>query len=150
MVSVYEFDSEKEAIDALNREGRRLKYIAIKVWRAYLASYKPTKYVRTRKSQRGIKLGKVKKLSDDTFGIELTFVDDLMYHDSVIRKSEPKGHAIMLISSGWKVKKGKHRNIKNFGYFKGIDYLAQVEKEFEKSKHKGISLEIQWSGKAYK
>lgn len=149
-MELFEFDSDKEAIKALESEGRRLKYIALKAWRKYLSSYKPRVYVRTRKSQRGIKLGKVKKIGVDSYGIELTFVDDLMYHDSVINSREPKGHSIMLISNGWKVKKGKHRDIENFGYFEGIDYLGTVEKEFNRGKKKGVDLEIQWSGKTLK
>lgn len=148
MMALYEFDSEKEAIKALEAEGRRLKYIAIKIWRQYLSSYQPKQYVRTRKSQKSIKLGKVKRLDGDTFGIELTFQNDLTYHDSVFGKSQPRGHAIMLISTGWKVKKGKHKDIYRFGYYEGFDYLGKVEQAFNSGKHKGISLEIQWSGKA--
>lgn len=147
---LFEFDSEKEAIRVLEAEGRRLKYIAIKVWRQYLASYQPKQYVRTRKSQKSIKLGKVKRLDGDTFGIELTFQNDLTYHNSVIGKDQPQGHSIMLISTGWKVKRGKHKDVYRFGYYEGFDYINKVKEAFEATKHKGISLEVQWSGKALK
>lgn len=148
--NTFEFDSEEEAIRALKSEGKRLLDIAIKIWRQYLASYKPKKYVRKGNSEKSIKLGKVKKLDDDTLGIELTFEDDLTYHDSVIDKEKyPQGHSIMLISEGWKVKKGKHKNVYRFGYYEGYDYIGKVQRAFEQSKHKGITLEVQWAGEKF-
>ena len=150
MLSNFEFDSELEAIRALESEGRRLLFIAIKIWRQYLASYKPKEYVRTRKSQKSIKLGKVKRLEDDTLGIELTWEDDLAYHDSVITDGKPQGHSIMLISEGWKVRKGKHTDVYRFGYYEGFDYLSKVEEAFNNGKHNGITLEIRWAGKPFR
>lgn len=147
---VYEFHSEEEAIKVLQAEGKRLEQIALKVWRQYLASYKPEMYIRTGKSENGIKLKQVKKIDSDTLGIELTFQDNLMYHDSVFGGSQPKGHSIMLISSGWAVNKGWHRNIPNFGYKEGFNYLGKVVEAFEAVKHEGITLEVQWSGKYLK
>ena len=149
------FDSDEEAIRVLSAEGRKLEDCCKKVWRQYLASYKPKTYAvhltgvkgrRTNNSLNSIKLGKVKKISDDEYGIEVTFRNDLAYHNSVIGSSQPKGHAIMLIIFGWKVKKGKHRNIEHFGYRQGYDYLGKVEKMYNKIKDKRISLEIQWLG----
>jgi len=149
-MAIFQFDSEKEAILALEKEGRRLKYIALKIWRKYLSEYQPKKYVRTRRSQKAIKLGMVKPLGNDTFGIELTFDNDLTYHNSVVDKNKyPQGHSIMLISEGWKVKRGKHKDTYRFGYFEGIDYIGRVVREFNNGKHKGISLEVQWAGKLY-
>jgi len=141
------FNSDQEAIKALEAEGRKLKYIAIKVWRRYLASYKPVFYVRTRKSQKSIKLGKVKKVGLNEYGIEVTYDNGLVYHDSVIGKEQPQGHAIMLISTGWTVKKGCHKNIKHFGYRDGFNYLGKVQEEYDKVKDARINLEIQWIGK---
>lgn len=155
----YAFDTEVEAILALQAEGRRLKYIALKVWRQYLASYKPKEYAfhltgitgkRTRNTQRGIKLGRVKKLDDSTFGIELTFEDDLMYHESAFGSKYQKGHSIMLISEGWQVKRGWHKDIENFGYFEGINYIEKVKEAFIKDAKKGITLEVQWAGSEFK
>lgn len=151
------FDSEEEAIRVLRLEGKKLEDCCKKVWNLYLASYTPTEYAshkegysagqRTMASLDSIKLGVVKKISKDEYGIEVTFRNKLAYHDSVIGKSQPQGHAIMLISFGWKVKKGSHRKIKHFGYRQGYDYLGKVEKMYNKVKDKRISLEIQWLGK---
>jgi phosphoglucomutase len=149
--SNFEFASEQDAIRALESEGKRLLRIARQVWRAYLTSYQPKSYVRTNNSDKAIKLGKVKKLDDDTLGIELTWQDDLTYHDSVVSSTgKPKGHSIMLISEGWKVKKGKHKDVYRFGYYEGFDYLAKVEQAFNSGKHAGISFEIQWAGQKFK
>lgn len=145
--------SEQETRKLLEAEGRRLKYIAIKLWRKYLASYEPKKYARTRKSQRGIKLGKVIRIDGNTLGIELTFENDLMYHDSVIKGSSKKGHSVMLISDGWhskKLEKKIKRKVYRFTYFEGTGYLYQVYKEYMGRKPVGITLETQWSGKVYK
>lgn len=159
---IFQFDSEEEAIKVLQAEGRRLKYIALKLWRKYLSEYQPKKYAkhltgeagkRTRDTQRGIKLGKVKKIDGDTLGIELTFENDLMYHESVFGSSKPQGHSIMLISEGWHSKKLERklkRRIERFTYFEGIDYLARLKEEFESGKHQGITLEIQWAGSEFK
>jgi len=142
------FDSEEEASRVLQAEGRKLTKIAIKVWRQYLGSYTPKKYIRTNKSMFSIKLKKVKKIDADTLGIEVTFENDLVYHDSIFGKGHKQGHAVMLISSGWRVKKGRHKDIENFGYKEGFDYLGKVKQAYEAVRDKRISFEIQWSGKS--
>lgn len=146
MANILAFDTETEARIALEKEARKLKYIALKVWRKYLSSYTPKVYVRTRKSQSSIQIGKIKKLNENELGIEIQFINDLVYHDSVIGSSQPKGHAVMLISTGWKVKKGKHKDIYRFGYYEGFDYLGKVQQEYNAIKDKRIELEIKWSG----
>ena len=146
MVNPFQFETDAEAKRVLKQEGRRLEQIAKKVWNGYLGSYSPKMYVRTGKSQKSIKLNNVFRVDENTWGIELTFQNDLTYHDSVFGKSQPKGHSIMLISSGWKVRKGWHKKIHRFGYYGGFDYLGKVIKEFNNGKHKGIELEVQWSG----
>lgn len=149
--SNFYFSSEAEAKKVLEAEGKRLRDISIKVWRKYLASYQPTVYARTGDSEKGINIGIVKNVGTDTWGIEVTFKNDLMYHDSVVKgkKQHPQGHSIMLISSGWHSKKleSKIGVRKHFTKYKGFNYLGQVVKEFNAKKHKGISLELQWSGK---
>ena len=149
------FETEEEAIKVLELEGRKLKYCAIKVWRSYMQSYQPSKYaehltgqdgVRTKRALQSIKLGKVKKYSKDEFSIEVTFVNKLAYHDSVFGREYPQGHAIMLISSGWKVKRGWHKKIKHFGYYRGFDYLGKVQKMYDGMRDNRVSLEIQWLG----
>ena len=157
MAELFQFDSEAEAKLVLKQEGKRLEGIAKKVWNSYLATYQPKVYAehlkgkgkngRTGRSAKSIKLKPVHKIDANTWGIELTFLNDLVYHESAIKGSHPKGHSIMLISSGWKVKRGKHRKIHRFGYFEGFDFLGKVVKEFNDTKHKGIELEVQWSGK---
>lgn len=149
-MAIYEFETDAEAKRVLLQEGRRLKFIARKVWHEYQLSYQPEMYVRTGNTIKSIKLGNVFRIDADTWGIELTFQNDLVYHDSVIGKKHPKGHSIMLISSGWKVGKGWHKNIHRFGYYEGFDYIGKVIKEFNDGKHKGINLELQWSGKYLK
>ena len=160
MASPFEFETDAEAKRVLREEGKRLKKIARKVWLEYEGSYTPSKYVRTGNSLKSIKLGNVFKVDDNTWGIELTFQNDLAYHNSVLKsksgKKHKKGHSIMLISSGWIVKKGKHKNIYRFGYYEsksgyqGFDYIGKVVNEFNSGKHQGISLEVQWSGKYLK
>lgn len=147
----------REAIRLLEAEGRRLKYIAIKLWRKTMDEYSPKKYAvhltgvegkRTRNSQRAIKLGKVKALPDGTYGIELTWENELVYHDSVVKGGQ-KGHAVMLISDGWHSRKLEKRmgRIERFTYFEGTGYLYRVYKEYMKGKPNSIILDTQWSGK---
>lgn len=148
--SALESLSEQETKKLLEAEGRKLKYIAIKLWRKYIGSYQPKVYKRTRASQRGIKLGKVKKIAPNQWGIELTWENDLMYHKSYLPNSNKKGHSVMLISDGWKAKKLERilgHPVYRFTYFEGTGYLYQVYKEYMKSAPKTITLETQWSGK---
>lgn len=149
------FENEAEAIKVLTAEGKKLEKICRKVWRSYLDSYKPKVYaehltnrqgVRTMHSLDSISLGNVKKIGEDEFGIEVTFKNKLAYHESVFGNNQPKGHAIMLISSGWKVKKGKHKGVARFGYFDGFDYLGKVKEQYDAVRDKRISLDIQWLG----
>lgn len=145
--------SEQQAKKALLAEGKRLEAIAIKLWRKYLASYTPVKYVRHGNSEKAIKLGKVKRISPTQFGIELTWDNGLVYHDSVIPKSKKKGHSVMLISDGWHSKKLERkigRSVPRFTYFGGTGYLYQVYKAYMASAPQGITLETQWSGRVTK
>lgn len=149
--------SEEQAIRVLRREGKRLERIAKKVWRQYCESYKPKVYAehlgsrgrRTGRAERGIKLKtRIIKVDGNHLGMEVTFENSLMYHPSVF--GQKQGHAIMLISSGWKVKKGKHKDVYRFGYYEGFDYIGKVQQAFEAGKERGITLEVQWSGKYLK
>ena len=145
--------SEEEAKRLLRAEGQRLKEIAIKKWRQYLASYTPKMYVRTGNSEKAIKLGDVKRISPTEWGIELTWENSLAYHDSVLPNSNKKGHAVMLISSGWHAKKLEKiygKRVYRHTYFEGTGYLYQVYKEYMKSAPKTVTLDVQWSGKAVK
>ncbi|AYP68257.1 virion structural protein [Bacillus phage vB_BcoS-136] len=149
--------SEAQARRVLQEEGRKLERIARSVWRAYLASYTPKEYarhlgkpsgVRTGNSERAIKLKQVKRTGINEFGIELTWENDLVYHDSVM--NHKKGHAVMLISSGWTSSRGRNKDVYRFGYYEGFDYLGKVEKTYNAMKHPQVYLEIQWSGKYLK
>lgn len=145
--------SEAEAKKVLMAEGRRLKLIALKIWRKTIHSYSVKKYVRTRKAQNSIKLGKVKMIAPNVWGIELTWDNDLVYHDSIFKGKQKKGHAVMLISEGWysaKLEKRMGRRIDRFTYFGGTGYLASVVKEWQSSAPKGVTIETQWSGKKTK
>ena len=142
--------SEEQAIKILEMEGRRLKYIALKVWRKYLSSYQPKEYVRTRNTQRGIKLGRVRRIDSNHFGIDLMYENDLMYHDSIFGADQPKGHSLMLISDGWHSKKLERRygrRIYMLTYFEGADIIGQIEREYNKYKPLGVTLETKWSGR---
>lgn len=136
---------EAEVKRLLLEEGRRLEKIAKQVWQKYLDSYTPQEYIRTGKSLASIKLGNLERLSATEWGIRLNFVDELAYHDSVF-KGGKQGHAIMLISSGWKVKKGWHKNIYRFGYYEGFNVIEKIISEFEKSKPPNIIVQFDWDG----
>jgi hypothetical protein len=154
---IYEFESEAEAILVLRAEGKRLLALAQKIWQQYESSYKPVQYVRTGKSYESIQLGEVKKLDEDTLGIELMFRDDLAYHPSVVTKGRPLGNSIMLISEGWETKRAKGYPTnpnneyfpKGIHYFQGFNYLGKLEEAFNQGKHIGISFEIRWAGQKF-
>lgn len=156
MVNPIFYDSDKEAIAALEAEGRRLKYIATKVWRQYLSSYQPTQYKRTRDAQKSIKLTSVERDGINGWMIKVTFVDELAWHDSVLKGSQPQAHAIMMISQGWnqsrsttKLTQRTGRQIYRFTYYEGFDYIDKVIKEFNRGNKSGVRLEVQWKGKPF-
>lgn len=146
------FKSEEDAIKALKREARVLKRIARQVWEEYQDSYKPVHYVRTGDTLKSIQIGKVKQLGMNEYGIEITYENDLVYHDSIFGGKQ--GHTIMLIGGwkqtkmGWQVKTGWHKNVKRLGYWEGFDYIGTVQERYNDQKNKAISLEVKWSGKA--
>jgi hypothetical protein len=135
--------SEQEATKLLIQEGKRLERIAKKAFQTYYASYQPKEYVRTYDSNKAIKLGKVKKISPNQLGIELTWENDLAYHDSIF--GGKKGHSIVLISEGWHAEKLEAKIGKRYRltYFKGTGYLAKVIKIWERTAPKGITIELQ-------
>ena len=149
LLSSLEGLGQLEAHRLLEQEGRKLERIARSVWRAYLSSYRPKVYARTGKSYEAIQLKAVKRLDSEFLGIELTWKNELVYHDSEM-KNRQQGHAVMLISNGWRVKRGKHRDVYRFGYYEGFDYLGKVEKTYNAMKNPLVHLEIQWSGKFLK
>jgi hypothetical protein len=142
--------TEQEVRRILQEEGRRLERIARTLWRAYYASYTPELYARTYNSEKAIKLGRVKMIAPNQWGIELTWKNNLVYHPSIFKKgNQAEGHSVMLISDGWHSKKleqklgiRKHR----FTYFEGTGYLARVIKKWQATAPQGISIEKQWSG----
>lgn len=145
------FDSEEEAIKVLEAEGRKLEKIAKTIWRNYLESYTPKEYIRTGASERAIKLNSVKKISEDELGIELTWENDLAWHDSWLWKkgkisSNQKGHAIILISMGWhakKLEKAYKKPVYRHTYYEGFGYLSKVIEAYDAVRDKRIGLELQ-------
>jgi len=139
------FDSEEEARKILKQEGKTLEKIAIKIWRQYLASYKPKKYVRTGNSEKAIKLNEIKVIGTDELGIELTWENDLAWHPSVVPTSSEKGHAIILISNGWhskKLEKIYRKSVYRHTYYEGYGYIQKVIQAYEAIKDKRITLEL--------
>lgn len=145
---------EDEVIAQLMIEGKKLERIAINVWKTYLASYSPREYIRTEPSQslESIRLGKVKRTGINEFGIELTWVDDLAYHDSWITqnggKQYPQGHSIMLISEGWgDKKKGQKGAVHRWDYYEGFNYIGIIKQAYNATRPANVTLEFDWSGK---
>src|SRR5690606_21269015 len=143
------FDTEAEAVIALEFEAKKLQEIAKKVWKRYQDSYTPTFYRRTGKTMDGIKITKVKKDGAVGWQVMVTFENDKMYHNSYIGMSQPQGHSIMLIDSGWRAKKLEARIgvVPRFTRYKGFNYLGQVLEEYMKVKHKRVSVRFVWTGK---
>jgi hypothetical protein len=137
--------SEDQALKTLQQEARRLKYIAVKLWRQDMNSYQPKQYIRTRDAQKSIKLGKPFRIDQRYYGIRLEYDDSLAYHPSIF-KGGSKGHAIILISYGWHSKKLERKigkEVYRFTYFDGTKYIPRVMDEFMKFAPKGISLELE-------
>ncbi|UGO51071.1 virion structural protein [Bacillus phage vB_BanS_Nate] len=151
------FQTDAEAIKVLTAEGKKLERIARKVWQNYLGSYTPKEYVRTGKALKAIKLKGVKTLGGGLYSIELTWENSLSYHDSVIYQqgytsTNKKGHAIMLIGSGWhskKLEKVYKKKIYRHTYWAGYGsggYIDQVMNQYNAVRDKRIMVEVQWSG----
>lgn len=141
--------SEQQTRVLLRAEGQRLEKIARKIWKQYLSSYRPVEYVRTGDAMDSIKLGQVKRVGGMQLGIELTWENDLAYHDSVFKNNKTQGHAIMLISDGWHARKLENRigKVHRFTYFEGTGYLYRVYKEYMATAPPNMTLDVQWSGK---
>lgn len=149
--------SDREITRRLQQEARTLKAIALKQWRRDMQDYKPKVYAvhlgmpqgkRTKQSQRGIKIGKVKRLEDGSFGIEVSWENQLMYHDSIF-PNQPQGHSVMLISEGWhsrKLEQKLRRRVYRFTYFEGTNYLARVIKAYNSIKPSWVTLIDEWKG----
>lgn len=142
------FDTEVEAVLALEREAKKLQEIAMKVWKRYQDSYTPSIYRRTGKTMDGIKVTKVKKDGAIGWQVIVTFENEKMYHKSYIGLNQPKGHSIMLIDSGWRAKKLEKRIgvVQRFTRYKGFNYLGQVMEEYMKVKHNRVSVRFVWTG----
>lgn len=160
------FYSLEEARKVLLQEGKKLEQIARLEWDKYLHSYKPVEYKRTGNSAKAIKLGGVIPIGENKFGIELTWVNNLVYHDSWLYKkgktsTNKRGHAIMLIGTRWhskKLEKVYRKRVYRHTYWQwegangldGTSYLDNIVKKYEQIKDPRINIEIQWSGKFLK
>lgn len=140
----------------LQSEARKLEDIARKVWERDMSSYTPKMYIRTQDAMKALKVGDVFRYDENHYAIEITFENDLSYHDSWFDKINgtkgrwERGHAVMLISDGWHAKKLESRmgrRVERFTYFEGTGYLYRVYKEYMKVANPTVSLEIEWSGK---
>jgi len=147
LLSVGFFDDELSAYNTLLREGRKLERIARKVWRQYENSYSPKQYVRTGNSAKSIKLRTMPiKLSEDEIGIELTWENELAWHDSVVPNSKKKGHAILLISAGWhskKLERAYGKSVYRHTYYEGYGYLTEVINAYNAVRDKRVGLELE-------
>jgi hypothetical protein len=147
LLPVGTFNTPQEAEKVLKAEARKFKYIALKVWRSYLSSYKPKEYVRTRKSQNAVQIKtRIINLGNNELGIKITWENDLAWHDSVLPNSTKKGHSIILISEGWnavKLAKIMGRKIYRFTYYEGWNYLGKVIEGYDRVRDKRIGLEIE-------
>lgn len=148
------FEDEAQARRVMKQEGLKLKNIAIREWQSYLNMYKPVEYIRTGDSERAIKLGMVKVLDPYHIGIELTWVNNLVYHDSWLYNKgkvsrNERGHSVMLMSKGWhskKLEKAYKKKVYRHTYYEGNGYIDNVVKQYEQTKDPRITLEVQWSG----
>jgi len=163
------FESEVQARATLMREGVKLEKIAKRVWSVYMNSYTPVEYVRTGNSAKSLLLGKPKYIGVDSFGnteygIELTWRNDLVYHDSWIYKKgktsvNRKGHSVMLIGTKWhapkleKIYRAEDRGVYRHTRWEweGANgtshdtYIDAVMNEYSKISDRRMSLELQWS-----
>jgi hypothetical protein len=152
---VGEFPSEKDAMKVLLAEGRKLEAIARKEWRRYLGSYSPKEYVRTGNSEKAIKLKtRPIKVGTDHIAIEVTWENDLAWHDSWLykkgkTKTNQRGHAVLLISAGWHSKKLERvykrgaRKPYRHTYYEGYGYLTKVINSYNAVRDKRIGLELE-------
>ena len=70
------------------------------------------------------------------------FDDSGAFRDS-LWPNQPQGYLPALINDGWQVKKGRHKNIPNFGYFEGIEFIESAVNEAKKDdRFKGIKFKI--------
>lgn len=156
--SLLYFEDESEAKKILLIEGRKLKNIAQMEWAKYLNSYSPVEYIRTHDSEKALKLGIVKVVNSDHLGIEVTWDNTLVYHDSWLykkgkAKKNVQGHSIMLISKGWhskKLEKVYGKRVYRHTYYQGYGYIDNVIRAYENVKDPRIHIELQWSGVFYK
>lgn len=132
------------------QEGKKLERIARREWEAYYQSYTPKQYIRTYKSRDALKLKTPTKRIDGGWDIELTWEDDLAYHDSRFGKKNNRGHAIMLISDGWESRKLKAKlggkRIERLTDFDGTGYLYNVYKKYLAVADRTITTNVIWSG----
>jgi hypothetical protein len=145
--SVGDFEDENSAYKALLKEGKKLEKIARKEWRRYLGSYSPQRYVRTGDSEKAIKLKTTPiKISENEIAIEVTWDNELAWHNSVVPKSQKKGHAILLISAGWhskKLEKIYGRRVPRHTYYEGYGYLTKVINAYNAVRDNRIGLELE-------
>lgn len=129
------------------QEGKKLERIARREWEAYYQSYTPKQYIRTYKSRDALKLKTPTKRIDGGWDIELTWENDLAYHESKF-KNNKKGHAIMLISDGWESRKLRAKIGKRYRFtdFDGTGYLYNVYKKYLAVADRTITTNVIWSG----
>ena len=156
----FTFDDDLTAKITLELEAKKLYDIAKRVWLRYYNNYTPQVYDRTGKTIDALKIGSIRKIDAFTWGIDVFFENNLVYHESRWGKKYPDAHTVMIIGgwsknkrkpkTGWRVKRGWHKDIHRFGYFEGFDYLGEVEREYNKIRDQRIFLDIQWTGKTLK
>lgn len=110
---------------------------------AWYFSYTPTIYNRTYNMRDSISVDDVVRVypSKNQLVIDIVYSDDA-FHKSLC--SDNVINSIELMNEGYKVKSGWHKDIENFGYREGGNFIEKAIARFNKNNPLGIDIKINY------
>lgn len=105
-------------------------------------SWTPVMYSRTGNMQRSVYISKYPTIVDNIITGEISFLESLAWHDSVIGEGQPQGYVPFLINFGWHLKSDIQPRKENFTDHKGYHYIDKAVARFNSENKTGIKVHV--------
>ena len=115
-----------------------VRYIKDELKKAF--SWTPEEYVRTGNMQNSVYISKYPKITNNIITGEISFLESLAWHNSVMGEGQPKGYVPFLLEVGWSLNSNVQPRRENFTDHIGYHYIEKAVARFN-SEHKSNNIQ---------
>ena len=105
-------------------------------------SWTPVIYNRTGNMQRSVYISKYPTIVNNIITGEISFLESLAWHDSIMDEGQPQGYVPFLLEVGWDISSKTGKNRKNFDTHIGYHYIDKAVSRFNRQSTNGIYVHV--------